>query len=228
MEPEFWRARWARNDIGFHQEDVNTFLIDWWSKIAPREGTVLVPLCGKSRDMLWLRAQGLRVIGVEVSELAVQAFFADNTLAPTRTARGGFGVWEVDGLALWCGDFFALRPEWLEGVTAYYDRAALIALPPALRGAYVEHLATLLPRGARGLLVTLEYDQIEMEGPPFSVPRVEVEQRFAPHFSLTHLQSRDKLVGESRYKQKGLTALTEKAYAVEKLKGGSLPLSRVT
>ena len=214
MEPEFWRERWARNDIGFHQEDVNTFLADWWSKIAPREGAVLVPLCGKSRDMLWLRAQGLRVIGVEVSELAVEAFFAENALAPARTAREGFSVWEVDGLTLWCGDFFALRPEWLEGVTAYYDRAALIALPPALRAVYIEQVARLLPRGTRGLVLTLEYNQIEMEGPPFSVERSELEQRFAPHFSLTQLQSRDKLVGESRYKQKGLTALTEKVYAV--------------
>lgn len=216
MEPEFWRARWARNDIGFHQEGVNTFLIDWWPKVAPREGAVFVPLCGKSRDMLWLRAQGLRVIGVEVSELAVQAFFAENALAPTRTAHEGFSVWEADGLALWCGDFFALRPEWLEGVTAYYDRAALIALPPALRGAYVEQAVRLLPRATRGLLITLEYDQAQMDGPPFSVPAAELEQRVGPHFALTHLQSRDKLVGESRYKQKGLTALTEKVYAVER------------
>ena len=216
MKPEFWLTRWARNDIGFHQEDVNTFLVDWWLKVAPGEGTVLVPLCGKSRDLLWLRALGLSVIGVEVSELAVQAFFEENDLQPTRQQREGFTLWQADGLALWCGDFLALRREWLGGVTAYYDRAALIALPPALRGAYVEHLAKLLPRGARGLLVTLEYDQAEMEGPPFSVPTAELEQRFGPHFSLTHLQSRDKLVGETRYKQKGLTALTEKAYAVEK------------
>ena len=214
MEPEFWCARWARNDIGFHQEEVNTLLRDWWPRVAPPGGTVFVPLCGKSRDLLWLRAQGFKVIGVEISELAVRAFFEENALSPVRTAREGFGVWQADGLALWCGDFFALRPEWLGDVTAYYDRAALIALPPALRVAYIDKLAALLPHGTRGLLVTLEYAQSEMEGPPFSVPTAEVEERFGPHFRVTHLQSRDKLVGESRYKQKGLSALTEKAYAV--------------
>lgn len=216
MDPEFWLARWARNDIGFHQEDINTLLTDWWPKVVPRAGTVLVPLCGKSRDMLWLRAQRLQVIGVEVSELAVRAFFEENALSPMCREREGFSVWEADGLALWCGDFFGLRPEWLGAVNAYYDRAALIALPPALRAAYVSHLATLLPRGTRGLLVTLEYDQAEMEGPPFSVTAAELEQHFGAQFTLAHMHSRDKLVGESRYKQKGLSALTEKAYAVEK------------
>jgi len=216
MEPEFWHARWERNDIGFHQEDINTLLAEWWPKIGPREGTVFVPLCGKSRDLLWLRTQGLSVIGVELSELAVRAFFAENALVPTRTEREGFSVWRADGVTLWCGDFFALRPEWLSEVTGYYDRAALIALPPELRGAYVEHAARLLPRGTRGLLVTLEYEQTEMQGPPFSVPTAEVRQRLGTHFVVTHLHSRDKLVGESRYKQKGLTALVEKIYAVER------------
>ncbi|MEZ5583009.1 MAG: hypothetical protein R3F37_09810 [Candidatus Competibacteraceae bacterium] len=41
--------------------------------------------------------------------------------------------------------FFALTETDVENVAGVYDRAALIALPPAMRQDYVEHLLGILP-----------------------------------------------------------------------------------
>ena len=42
--------------------------------------SVFVPLCGKSLDMVWLLEQGFSVTGCEISELAVQQFFTENSI----------------------------------------------------------------------------------------------------------------------------------------------------
>ena len=73
MHPEFWLERWQQNQIGFHQARVNPYLQQFWPQLGiAQTGRVFVPLCGKSSDMLWLRAQGHEVVGVEFSELAVR------------------------------------------------------------------------------------------------------------------------------------------------------------
>ena len=89
MKAEFWLERWQRNEIGFHQGEINAHLQDYWDRVGLKEGgEVFVPLCGKSNDMLWLRAQGHRVLGVELSPLAVEAFFVENQLKPEVRSIG--------------------------------------------------------------------------------------------------------------------------------------------
>ena len=79
MKKEFWLERWERQEIGFHQSEINPYLCQYWNEVhAARESEVFVPLCGKSRDMLWLRKQGHTVLGVELSAIAAQAFFKEN------------------------------------------------------------------------------------------------------------------------------------------------------
>ena len=73
MHAEFWQARWARSEIGFHLPEVNPYLQQYWPALGLPEGArVLVPLCGKSLDLVWLVEQGHAVIGVELAERAVQ------------------------------------------------------------------------------------------------------------------------------------------------------------
>ena len=50
---------------------------------------------------------GDEVVGVELVELAAQAFFAERGLAPKRREQGDFVVYEHGNLAIWVGDFFA-------------------------------------------------------------------------------------------------------------------------
>ena len=213
MEPKFWQERWARNQIGFHLPEVNPYLQRHWSQLALVEGArVLVPLCGKSLDLMWLASHGLRVMGVELSEQAVEAFFSEQNLVPRITRRDAFTVYQTDLIEVWCGDFFALDAEALAGCTALYDRAALIALPPLMRAQYAEHLSRLLPSGCQGLLITLDYDQSQKAGPPFAVTDDEVKVLFGSDWTVKTLQEQD-VLGESwKFVQEGVTRLDERVY----------------
>jgi len=146
MKKDFWLERWEREEIGFHQNVINPYLCEYWQELhLACDSMVFVPLCGKSRDMLWLRKQGHQVMGVELSNIAVQAFFKENGYTPHHVARGKFEHCEADGIRILCGDFFDLSKDDLAKVSAVYDRASLIALPPEMRERYVRHLAGILP-----------------------------------------------------------------------------------
>lgn len=217
MDAGFWEARWRDNRIGFHKPEINTFLQAHWSQLeVPAGATVLVPLCGKSLDMLWLAERGHRVMGVEVSRLAVEAFFTDNNLPCTRREQGSFSIYESGRLQLWCGDFFALQATHTAEVTAVYDRASLIALPQTMRQDYVTHLDTLLPGPQRTLLITLDYAQREMPGPPFAVAASEVAALYEPRWTVTRVAARDALAEEQRFRERGLTRLSEEAYILDR------------
>ena len=180
MEPDFWHRRWREGRTGFHQDRPTPLLLAHWSALALAPDTrVLVPLAGKSLDMVWLAAQGHRVLGVELSQLAVEQFFAEHGLQPeTRDSKYGRHH-EAGGIELIVGDAFGLDADLLRDCAAVFDRAALIALPPDLRRRYARALYAALPAGCRGLLVTLEYPQAERDGPPFSVSEDEVQALYA-------------------------------------------------
>jgi thiopurine S-methyltransferase len=215
MESEFWHQRWASNQIGFHEGQVNAYLARHYADLglAPGE-TVFVPLCGKSVDLRWLADQGAHVVGVELSPIAVESFFAEQGLTPRTRKEAAFTVWESGPIRLLCGDYFALTPAHLAGVHAVYDRAALIALPSERRAYYIAHLHRLLPGARRTLLITLEYPQEQMQGPPFSVAEREVHRLFTGR-RIERLGVQDVLADNSRFREKGLTRLLECAYFIE-------------
>lgn len=217
MQPEFWHTRWDRNQIGFHLEEVNSCLQQFWPGLGLAPGArVLVPLCGKSLDMSWLAAQGYQVLGVELSEIAVERFFSEQQVVPSIRQERGFKVYEAGPVALWCGDFFALTPEAVADCTGLYDRAALIALPAEMRETYTQHLSRILPAGCKGLLITLDYDQSEMKGPPFSVPDAEVKSLLASEWVLEIADEPDILGKSWKFLQGGATRLVERVYRLSK------------
>lgn len=187
MEADFWHNRWQEGRIGFHQSDVNAFLKSHWANLKlPQKSTVLVPLSGKSLDMLWLASQGHRVIGVELSEIAAQQFFAEQSVQPDVVKGDSFTSYSANNVTILCGDIFDLAAN-LGGVTAVFDRAALIALPKEMRQRYAEHLRKLLPDGCQMLLVGMEYDESALSGPPFNVPWAEISTLFDHQGELTIL-----------------------------------------
>jgi thiopurine S-methyltransferase len=213
MQAEFWYQRWATDQIGFHQQRTNPYLEKFWPTLAVEQGAcVFVPLCGKSLDLAWLAKQGHGVKGIELSEKAIEDFFREHQLQPATTRYGVFRIYSAGPVELWCGDFFALTAEDVADCQALYDRAALIALPPAMRQRYVQHLSTILPEGCKGLLITLDYEQSEIDGPPFSVPDEEVQRLFKAHWQLDTLQTCD-VLGESwKFVQRGCSRLDERVY----------------
>jgi thiopurine S-methyltransferase len=212
MQHDFWHERWTKNQIAFHQSAVHPQLRQFWSRLVPvaTEG-VFVPMCGKTLDMWWLRDQGHPVLGVELSPLAVEAFFTEAELTPVRTP-GALERWTAAGVTLAQADFFALRPEDVAGCRLIYDRGSLVALPPAMRQDYVKHLRTLFPQGARILLVTFDYPPAEMNGPPFAVTEEEVRGYYR---SVELLVSEDVLDANPNMRQRGLTQVRENVYRVE-------------
>ena len=213
MEPDFWHARWAARQIGFHQDEINIYLKRHWHTLGLQAGSrILVPLCGKSLDMLWLVQQGFMVAGIEISPLAVEAFFTENKLQPVITDHAGHTLWSHAGLEIYCGDFFALTSTHIGDVNGVYDRAALIAMTTAQRPAYAIHLAGLLPSQAPGLLVTLDYNPQEMEGPPFAVPSGEVERLLGADFDIRQLARTDALDANPAFRDKGLSRLSEQLF----------------
>lgn len=216
MDAEFWHQRWRNNEISFHQGQPAPLLQKHWPAVAAPAGTrVFVPLCGKSMDMLWLAAQGHRVLGVELSPLAIEQFFAEYALEPDIVESQYGTHYSADRIELICGDVFMLDTAVLADCAAVYDRAALVALPPELRQRYVDELYARLPIGCRGLLTTLEYPTHEKHGPPFSVTEAEVRERYAPHWDIDLLERRDILSTEPGFIAQGVTALDTCVYRLQ-------------
>jgi thiopurine S-methyltransferase len=219
MEPSFWHERWATGQIGFHLSAPHPLLIKH-DGLLGAGSRVLVPLCGKAEDLAWLAAHGHSVVGVELSELAVRAFFDEHELSVTESGRGPFKRFAAGEIEVLCGDFFELRREHTcdahgRAVNALYDRAALIALPEPMRERYAKHVAGLLPGAAGGLLITLEYGASNSSGPPFSVASDEVKALYEPQIEVRELERSDILDSEPRFRERGMSALYEVAYALK-------------
>lgn len=211
MHKDFWHERWQRKEIGFHRDSVHPLLGKRWSEISRRDtGPVLVPLCGKSLDMRWLAQLGHPVVGVELDRGAVDAFFDEAGISPEVDDSGPLTALSADGITIFVGDFLEFESPAEFGLV--YDRAALIALPPEMRPGYLAQLASLLKPGARGLLLTLEYPQAAMQGPPFSVMPDELVGNLALDFQC--LARNDELASHPRFVEKGLSWLNEVAYQV--------------
>lgn len=217
MDPSFWQARWQEGRIGFHQDAPTPLMLKHWPSLAVARGTrVFVPLCGKSHDMAWFAAQGLDVLGVELSPLAVRQFFEEHGLQPEVTSSPMGEHFRAGPVEIVCGDAFALDDSLLATCGAVFDRAALIALPPPLRARYAGELYARLPPGCRGLLVTLEYPQAEKAGPPFSVPEDEVRGLFGADWSIDVLERRDILDVQPAFVDEGVTRLETVVYRMQR------------
>jgi len=212
MEADFWHDRWENNLTGFHLDEVNQYLKESWPLLNLQPGArVFVPLCGKSLDLIWLAEQGYEVTGIELSPLAVKAFFAENHLNVEKTTIRGIECWQSGNIRLFCGNFFSLTAEILGQVDAVFDRASLVALPRAMRQDYAARL-TEITQSAPKLLVTLEYEQEKMDGPPFSVSEDEVNSLYQTNYAVKRLSAQDVLGDNERFRSRGLDYMNESTY----------------
>ncbi|MGD8631306.1 MAG: thiopurine S-methyltransferase [Gammaproteobacteria bacterium] len=217
MDKDFWHARWQTEQIGFHQNEINPYLVRYWPSLQLEpQSRVFVPLCGKTLDMIWLLDQGHSVIGNEISQLAVEAFFAENSLTPEIRQEAGFTRWSCDRIEILCGDFFDLTSTDIGRIDALYDRAALIALTAAQRTRYAARIMQLLKPQTPGLLVTLDYEQQKMEGPPFAVSAIAVSELYREGFSIEQLAHTDILEAQPRFREKGLNTMRESVYRLRR------------
>ena len=214
MDEKFWKECWEQDEIGFHLNEVNPVLSQYWNQLPLKSGSgVFVPLCGKSLDLIWLLKQDFHVVGVELSKIAVDAFFLEQAIKPIIQKRDKFQCYQSNQLALFCGSLFDLSEPHLENIQAVYDRASLVALPLEMRQRYMDKLLKALPRSASWLLVTFEYDENIMQGPPFSVSQSEVRGYFEGYD--VRLVGEDEMIGSMPKAQKmGLGSIRQCVYVM--------------
>ncbi len=214
MEPSFWYNRWQTNQTGWHESTVNPLLITHFPSLnVSSVGRVFVPLCGKSLDLGWLMSQGYAVAGAELSELAVTQLFAELRMETRVSEVGKHRLFRGEKIDIFVGDLFDLSRDILGPVDAVYDRAALVALPEAMRKQYAAHLKALTAL-AHQLVIGYEYDQTIVPGPPFSVTSEELHRHYSDSYTLTPLARIDVPGG-----LKGKCPATEHIWRLEKLPG---------
>lgn len=213
MEASFWHQKWERGETGFHENEINSFLIKHFEALNPPRGDrIFLPLCGKTRDIGWFLANGYRVVGAELSELAINDLFTELSIAPEISRDGKLTRYRAENLDILAGNFFDVSAESLGPISAVYDRAALVALPAAMRKQYSSHLMNITD-AAPQLLITYEYNQLLMDGPPFSVNEDEVKQLYGAAYRLNSAES--KIIAGGL---KGKVASTENAWLLHKIR----------
>jgi thiopurine S-methyltransferase len=218
LHQDFWHERWHTGQTGFHQSAVHPLLERWWTSLGvPAGAPVYVPLCGKSLDMAWLAGRGHSVVGSELSSIAIREFFAAAGLADQQAVEGDYIRHAAGAFEILEGDALALTPQLTGPLGAFYDRAALVALPPEMREPYFATLAALLPQGAGGLLIAFEYPQEMKGGPPFSVETTEIAGLCSGRFSLRELERVDILAESPKFAELGIPALHEISYALQRI-----------
>ncbi len=213
MTHDYWLERWVHEETGFHQDEINPYLRQYWPtlQLTPHS-EVFVPLCGKSHDMRWLREQGHAVLGVELSPIAVQAFFEENNETPQQITDKKFTRYQANDMGILLGDFFDLSQDDLAQTSAVFDRASIVALPSKTRQRYVQHLVNILPPATQILLITFDYPQAEMTGPPFAISPDEVKTLYQPHAEIRLLSQKNILADNVRFQERGLSQLHERVY----------------
>ncbi|EYF00632.1 hypothetical protein [Chondromyces apiculatus] len=186
MQAEFWFDSWERGGFytSFHRRDIHPFV----ERHTPAErfagAHVLVPLCGKTNDMLYYRQFARHVTGVELVEKAILQFFTDNSLDFVQKGNR----FEGERITLLCADFLSLEAEDVGQVDLVYDRASLVAMPLEMRLNYLRTLDRLTPVGAQQLLNTLEYDPV-LPSAPFSIAPEEVVAYYADGYDVSHVEA---------------------------------------
>jgi thiopurine S-methyltransferase len=207
-----WHSYWRENRTGFHEGQVNPYLERFLPLFNLQPGdAVFMPLCGKAVDMHWLAQQDLRVVGVEISDIAIESFAEESGVAFDCEEDENFKIFKSSHITLYQGDYMNMRAKYLADIRLVYDRAALIAIERFNRESYAEHMLRIIPTRTPMLVVTLDYDQNRMQGPPFAVSPDEIQQLYATTYRSELLSSSEQLEERPKWRELGLTSLVESA-----------------
>ncbi|MDA7816865.1 thiopurine S-methyltransferase [Sulfurimonas sp.] len=189
MEADFWHNLWKTNEIGFHKQETNKFLVEFFSMLNLKSNSrVLIPLCGKTLDIEWILQQGHKVVGVELNENAIKELFISLNLDPIITMVNSFTLYSAKNIDIFVGDIFELDKNILGNVDAIYDRAAIIALPLSMRTKYTHKLIELTDKVSQ-LIVCYQYNKNMMDGPPFSVEECDIKEYYKNSYNIRLLKS---------------------------------------
>jgi len=189
MQADFWHNLWETNETGWHLDDTNPLLLEFFSQLQLEANSrIFIPLCGKTIDIKWLLNQGYKVVGAELNENAIKELFSSLSLKPEIQKLGKLMLYTADNIDIFVGDIFNLSKDLLGDIDAIYDRGALVALPQEMRIRYTSMIKSLADSKPQ-LIITFEYDQSLLEGPPFSITKSELEGHYKDQYSIKLLKS---------------------------------------
>ncbi|UJR18174.1 hypothetical protein I4U23_005074 [Adineta vaga] len=222
-----WNRRWEMNQATrWQMAGVHPFLLQYasffrdWHNRANK--SILVPLCGKSDDLLWLTQEcGLRhVIGIESSAIAVTSLLKEYEYTQVNEKIGCYTGFNGK-LSIFCADFFDenVNQSLLGGPVDYiWDRAALVALHWNDHERYVKKLLNLqaTPReeqnGKFDILISA-YWHSQHRGPPFGVELQYLRQVFGVDITVEQLDEVNAFY--SGWMNGGFTEMFERFYGVQ-------------
>ncbi|XP_047460396.1 probable thiopurine S-methyltransferase isoform X2 [Mugil cephalus] len=212
-----WEERWQEGKIGFHLPQVHMMLESNIDKVLNGRTGVrfFFPLCGKAVDMKWLADMGHSVVGVEISEKAIRAFFEENNMTYSEEPvpeMPGAKVYRSSekNISLYQSDLYNFSSS-IEGqFGAIWDRGSLVAINPRDREKYAALIISLMAKDCRYLLDTLIYNPELYTGPPFFVPDEQLHSLFGKSCDIEELLSVDAMT--DRQRSWGLDSLKENVY----------------
>ncbi|MCO4793738.1 MAG: hypothetical protein KC493_08505 [Bacteriovoracaceae bacterium] len=215
MEREFWLNIWEKGErLNFNQDRYHDLLLKYYSKLGLGLGNkVLVPLCGKTCDLEWLESKGLDVHGVELSPIATKCFFKERELDYYCQARGQFTTYSNKNVHIHCGDFFEFNDK---GIKAIWDKASLVALPLKLRKKYYKKIVSLTQANSKWLLLTLQYDENVMLGPPFSISENEIHAHLDDYFEIDLLERNNYQIKGTKFEEAGLKEMSQNVFLLSR------------
>lgn len=194
MKHEFWHDKWQKNEIGFHLNQPHSLLVKYIDSLnLEKNNRIFLPLCGKSLDIHWLLAQGYHLIGIDLSPIAIEELMAELAIPFTERKLEKLTHYHHPKIDLFVGDFFELTSSNIGKIDAIYDRAALVALPEEMRTDYAQHLMQISNQATQ-LLISFEYDQSVMAGPPFSISPQQLKDYYSKQYQLQLLDSQTELL----------------------------------
>ncbi|WP_412469576.1 MULTISPECIES: hypothetical protein [unclassified Halobacteriovorax] len=194
---KFWQEGWDKGFTGFHQSEYNQAMIDYFGDLDLNGKTVLIPLCGKSLDMIYLANKGAKVIGVEVVKDPVEQFFNENEIEfknNDQVYSSKDGKIEIHNK-----DFFKIED--LGKIDFLYDRASNVALPKCMREEkYYPTIKRLIQEETKILLITMDHDGSRDFGPPYAINKEETKE----HYPLIELTNEDSSKAMERFQEEGI------------------------
>ena len=170
-----WNARYAEKDTPWDKDSpapILKYLLENRKVIFQNVRHALAPGCGHGHDPYLLATNGVKVTGLDISELALQK---------ART------LYQHTLLDWSQADIFNDLP-----VATYdmvWEHTCFCAIPPSTRDAYVENMAnTLKPGGFLLGIFFIETGMAADEGPPFKASVETIKSHFLKHFQLEYKQ----------------------------------------
>ena len=186
MEASFWYRSWELGGFhtSFHRKDIHPYVLKYMNPNEIEGKNILVPLCGKTIDLMYLSQYANKVIGVELVEEAILQFFNENNLPlsqpdSTTYTSGNITIYRLD--------FMCLTTEQIGPVDWILDRASLVALPYDMRMDYLATIERLSNVGTQQLVITLEYFPL-IGSAPFSITPNEVMEYYDRRHTIRHVE----------------------------------------